>query len=102
MTTLRTVTLGCKVNQYESEQIATLLRRRGLVEVEPSGAADLRVVNSCSVTIQAASKSRQTVRRATRLPVLPLTPSPGTPGEGRGEGRASNHRYRRLLEHLLQ
>jgi threonylcarbamoyladenosine tRNA methylthiotransferase MtaB len=77
-------TLGCKVNQYESEQIATLLRARGLVEVDSVDRADVRVVNSCSVTIQAASKSRQTVRRATRLPVL--TPSPCTQGEAGEEG----------------
>src|SRR5688500_9564979 len=85
MKTFSIETLGCKVNQYEGEQIATLLRRRGLLEVEPSR-ADVRVVNSCSVTVQAASKSRQTVRRMTRLPVLRPTPSPCTQGEGGGEG----------------
>jgi len=72
MTFMRTFsiqTLGCKVNQYESEQIATLLRARGLMQVE-SPAGDIRVVNSCSVTIQAASKSRQTVRRTVSLPTL--------------------------------
>src|SRR4051812_49119153 len=63
-------TLGCKVNQYEGEQIATLLRARGLTQVDSPAAADLRVVHTCSVTVQAASKSRQTVRRMTRLPIL--------------------------------
>src|SRR5215210_1302310 len=67
-------TLGCKVNQYESEQIATLLRSKGLRQVEEPRDADLRIVNTCSVTIQAASKSRQTVRqtvrRAVSLPIL--------------------------------
>jgi len=63
-------TLGCKVNQYESEQIASLLRSRGLRQVEHPQGADLRIVNTCSVTIQAASKSRQTVRQTVRLPVL--------------------------------
>jgi len=61
-------TLGCRVNQYESDQLATLLRSRGLTEVASGG--ELRVVNTCSVTVQAASKSRQTVRRVVRLPVL--------------------------------
>jgi MiaB/RimO family radical SAM methylthiotransferase len=78
MPTFSIQTLGCKVNQYESEQIATLLRRRGYCQVEPPD-GDVRIVNTCSVTVQAASKSRQLVRRA-------LAPSPGTPGEGRGEG----------------
>jgi threonylcarbamoyladenosine tRNA methylthiotransferase MtaB len=63
-------TLGCKVNQYESRQLATLLRERGLEEVDRAARADLRVVNTCSVTVQAASKSRQTVRQLVRLPVL--------------------------------
>src|SRR5205814_2583400 len=61
-------TLGCRVNQYESDQLAALLRARGLTQVDTGG--DLRVVNTCSVTVQAASKSRQTVRRAVRLRVL--------------------------------
>src|SRR5688572_26404691 len=69
-------TLGCKVNQYESEQLATLLCGRGLVQVERAEGADLRVVNTCSVTVQAASKSRQTVRQLVRLPIL------GSSGEG--------------------
>ena len=96
MKTFSVETLGCKVNQYEGEQIATLLRRRGLVEVDSRHAADLRVVNSCSVTVQAASKSRQLARRATRLPVFPLAPSPCTQGEGRAEGSsasAQDHRH---------
>lgn len=63
-------TLGCKVNQYESEQLATLLRDRGLVATDSPESADLHVINTCSVTVQAASKSRQSVRRSTRLKVL--------------------------------
>src|SRR5690348_16299121 len=63
-------TLGCKVNSYESEQVATLLRARGLLQVDQASEADLRIVNTCSVTLQGASKSRQTIRKATRLPVL--------------------------------
>jgi MiaB/RimO family radical SAM methylthiotransferase len=69
--TFSIVTLGCKVNQYESDQVATLLRSHGLRQVDAEG--DLRIVNTCSVTIQAASKSRQSVRRAAKgisLPVL--------------------------------
>src|SRR5437763_5793970 len=67
MKTFSIQTLGCKVNQYESDQIATLLRARGMIQVE-SSTADLRVINTCSVTVQAASKSRQTIRRATHHP----------------------------------
>ncbi len=62
-------TLGCRVNHYESEQLATLLRARGLMRAT-AGQADLRIIHTCSVTVQAASKSRQTVRRMVRLPVM--------------------------------
>src|SRR5205814_683613 len=67
--TFSITTLGCRVNRYESEQLATLLRQRGLTQSYQDD-ADLRIVHTCSVTIQAASKSRQTVRRATRLPIF--------------------------------
>jgi threonylcarbamoyladenosine tRNA methylthiotransferase MtaB len=70
MRTFAIQTLGCKVNQYESEQIAALLRSRGLCQVDDAAHADLRIVNTCSVTIEAASKSRSAVRRAIRLPIL--------------------------------
>lgn len=68
MRTFSIHTLGCRVNHYESEQIAAALRDAGLVQVDSEG--DVRVVHTCSVTSEAASKSRQFVRRATRLPVL--------------------------------
>src|SRR5215218_1432092 len=69
MKTFCVETLGCKVNHYEGEQVAALLRSRGLVESDAAH-ADLRVVNTCSVTVQAAGKSRQTTRRLVRLPLL--------------------------------
>ncbi|MCC7349162.1 MAG: MiaB/RimO family radical SAM methylthiotransferase [Phycisphaerales bacterium] len=62
-------TLGCKVNQYESEQVAVVLRSRGMVQVR-AAEADLRIVNTCSVTTEAAAKSRQISRRMLSLPVL--------------------------------
>ncbi len=70
MPTFSIHTLGCKVNRYESDQIATLLRGRGWRQVERGG--ELRIVNTCSVTVEAAAKSRQISRRAGRvaLPVL--------------------------------
>src|SRR3954469_24523970 len=75
--TFAVINLGCRVNHYESEQLATLCRAAGLTAA-PADRADLRIVHTCSVTVQAASKSRQTVRRAVRLPVLEsrLVPEP--------------------------
>lgn len=94
MRTFCVCTLGCKVNQYESEQIAALLRSRGLRQVEDPDAADLRIVNTCSVTIQAASKSRQTVRQVTRLPVL----QPGAAEQGEAAfGGVTGHVAQRVI-----
>ncbi|MEM6313547.1 MAG: MiaB/RimO family radical SAM methylthiotransferase [Planctomycetota bacterium] len=61
MRTFSVHTLGCRVNHYESEQIAEQLRRRGLRQVERGG--DVRVVNSCAVTNEASAKSRKMARR---------------------------------------
>ena len=61
------VNLGCKVNQSEMEAAARLLRARGGIPlVEPARAADLYLVNTCTVTSTADEKSRSAVRRARR------------------------------------
>ena len=74
MKTFNIQTLGCKVNQYESEQVCALLAARGLRQTTVDQ-AELRIVNSCSVTVQAASQSRQAVRRVARLPLPVLPPA---------------------------
>jgi len=60
-------TLGCKVNQYESQQIITLLERLGLTQAERNQVPDLVVVNTCCVTHVASAKSRRQIHRAQRL-----------------------------------
>lgn len=60
-------TLGCKVNQYESQQIRQFLEQLGLAQVETADKPDLVVVNTCCVTISASAKSRQYIRRTQRL-----------------------------------
>jgi len=67
MRTFSINTLGCKVNQYESQQIRELLEQLGLRQVEPSNKSDLLVVNTCCVTHTASAKSRQSIRRSQRL-----------------------------------
>jgi threonylcarbamoyladenosine tRNA methylthiotransferase MtaB len=59
-------TLGCKVNQYETQRILDSFEAAGFQIVPFDGPADVYVVNTCSVTGQAESKSRYTVRRARR------------------------------------
>ncbi len=58
--------LGCKVNQYDAQQIEQLLERYGLEKTEQSDDADVIVVHTCGVTAAAAQKSRQTIRKMQR------------------------------------
>ena len=57
-------TLGCKVNQYETQALERLFAARGHVLVPFEGEADVYVVNSCTVTAVSDKKSRQVVRQA--------------------------------------
>lgn len=66
MPTVALTTLGCKVNQYETQRIADDFVRLGFAVVPFDSPADVYVVNSCSVTSQAESKSRYALRRAAR------------------------------------
>jgi threonylcarbamoyladenosine tRNA methylthiotransferase MtaB len=59
------VTFGCRVNQADSLRIEEDLRARGGLEAAPA-AADLVVVNTCSVTATADQGARQTIRRIAR------------------------------------
>ncbi len=57
------VTLGCKVNQYESNALAQLLRENGFTVTAAEEEADVYVINSCTVTAESSRKSRQALRR---------------------------------------
>ena len=59
-------TLGCKVNQYESSEMAEGFRKRGYEIVSADEPSDCYIVNSCSVTRLADRKSRQYIRRMKR------------------------------------
>jgi threonylcarbamoyladenosine tRNA methylthiotransferase MtaB len=61
--TCRLLTLGCKVNQYETQYVKELLEANGYAEAADGQAADLCVVNTCTVTAEGDAKSRQTIRR---------------------------------------
>jgi len=67
MKTFAINTLGCKVNQYESQQIRELLERLGLHQTEPAEKPDLVVINTCCVTLHASAKSRQYIRKSQKL-----------------------------------
>lgn len=57
-------TLGCKVNQYETNAIAQKFIEKGYEKVEFEEKADIYVINTCSVTNMADKKSRQIIRQA--------------------------------------
>lgn len=60
-------TLGCKVNQYETQALSEQFRAKGFQIVPPEEEADVYLVNSCTVTGTGDQKSRQAVRRFKRL-----------------------------------
>ena len=60
-------TLGCKVNQCESDALIRGLRDRGYEVADELIPADLYIVNTCAVTNEAERKSRQMVARIRKL-----------------------------------
>ena len=58
--------LGCKVNQYEAEQIRQRLESKGMRAAGEGEVAEVIVVHTCAVTSMAVKKSRQAVRRLQR------------------------------------
>ena len=64
--TCRLVTLGCKVNQYETQLVREALLQSGYREADDDESADLCVVNTCTVTNTGDSKSRQVIRQLSR------------------------------------
>ncbi|HLG29422.1 MAG TPA: tRNA (N(6)-L-threonylcarbamoyladenosine(37)-C(2))-methylthiotransferase MtaB [Candidatus Brocadiales bacterium] len=60
------ITLGCKVNQYETQAIRESIVAKGYREVSPDEGADLYVINTCTVTSASDEKSRAVIRKAVR------------------------------------
>ena len=56
-------TLGCKVNQFETQALEAMLNSRNIFPADPDEAADVVIVNTCAVTAESGRKSRQAIRR---------------------------------------
>lgn len=56
-------TLGCKVNQYETQEMSELLEKNGYTIIYNATGADVAVVNSCTVTAESVRKTRQIIRK---------------------------------------
>lgn len=67
MKTVAFITLGCKVNIYETEGMKRIFEEGGYEVVPPDCAADVYVINTCTVTHLSERKSRQMIRRAKRI-----------------------------------
>lgn len=59
-------TLGCRVNQFESDSIASILKGRGWEKAGRSEKADVCIINTCTVTGKASMQSRQAIRAKIR------------------------------------
>lgn len=59
-------TLGCKVNQYETDAMMGLFKSKGYEIVDFEDIADVYIINTCTVTGEGARKSRQIIRRAVK------------------------------------
>jgi threonylcarbamoyladenosine tRNA methylthiotransferase MtaB len=66
MITVAIATLGCKVNQFESEALMSALEQKGYGIVPFDEGADITIINTCTVTHRADFQSRQMIRRAFR------------------------------------
>jgi threonylcarbamoyladenosine tRNA methylthiotransferase MtaB len=111
MPTAAFTTLGCKVNQYETQRILDDFEERGFTITEIDLPADVYVINTCSVTQSAERKSRQTVRRLARQnpqAVVVMTGCYGEMAKIKGETVEEatlvvpNHEKMRALAHLLR
>ena len=66
MPTAALITLGCKVNQYDTQAMQEVMLRNGYTIVGENDPADVCIINTCTVTNAADQKARQVIRRAVR------------------------------------
>ena len=66
MKTAKLITMGCKVNQYDTQSMREALVQNGYAIVDETLPADLYLINTCTVTNAADQKARQAIRRAIR------------------------------------
>ena len=111
MPTAAFTTLGCKVNQYETQRILDDFEARGFGITEFNKHADVYVINTCSVTQAAERKSHYMVRKvATQNPdaIVVMTGCYGEMAKIKGETVAEaslivpNHQKLQTLQHLLR
>jgi threonylcarbamoyladenosine tRNA methylthiotransferase MtaB len=65
--TVSFITLGCKVNQYETEAMTEVLEAEGFKVLPPDEISDIYIINTCAVTKESERKSRQFINKAKRI-----------------------------------
>ncbi|HQB63523.1 MAG TPA: tRNA (N(6)-L-threonylcarbamoyladenosine(37)-C(2))-methylthiotransferase MtaB [Sedimentibacter sp.] len=65
--TVSFITLGCKVNQFETEAMTEILEDEGFKVLPPEEASDIYIINTCAVTKESERKSRQFINKAKRF-----------------------------------
>ncbi len=65
--TVSFTTLGCKVNQFETEAMTELLEREGFEVLHQGDKSDIYIINTCAVTKESERKSRQFINKAKRI-----------------------------------
>lgn len=112
--TVGITTMGCKVNSFESELIAEKLAALGYSRDDRAASADIRIINTCTVTAEADRQARQQVRRIIRQDPEALVVMTGCyaqtdpeacaaiPGVDLVVGNARKLEIPRLLEPLLK
>jgi len=103
-------TLGCKVNQYDTQAMIEVFQRHGYELVDFPEMADVYVINTCTVTGRADQKSRQLLRRARRQNPLAVTVVAGclpqaNPQAAAGLAEADvviGHRERKTLVEVVE
>lgn len=112
--TVAFATLGCRLNQVDSQELAGTLEARGFRTVPFGEAADVVIVNTCTVTARADVSDRQMIRRAGRIhPGARIvvtgcwaqtspTAAAGVSGVDLVVGNGDKHRLPDLLERLLE
>lgn len=67
MNSVSFITLGCRVNLYETEAMMEIFKKEGYTIIDPSEPADICVINSCTVTNMSDKKTRQMINKARSL-----------------------------------
>ena len=70
-------TLGCKLNQCESEAIADAFTKEGFMLAESGAPADIYIINTCTVTGKAEQKARRMIRKYASEPQRPIVITTG-------------------------